>query len=483
MPRAPLAAHGVVPPGLRRAHALGPWWARGFGLVTLLLLALLAACAPQAGSTPQAPQPVVLAQVQGPITTTTADYLRRALNTALRRQAQLVVVQLDTPGGALEPTQAIVELFRNSPVPVVVYIAPRGAMAGSAGVLLTLAAQRAYMAPETVIGAATPITMGNADDPTLQAKITNILAAQAQALAQRRGPRAAQLAVAMVREAQAVTAAEAAQQGLVDGLAPDLDALLRALDGQTLTTVQGPTTLHTGEAPRLTVTASPIERLLALLTHPNIVLLLLSVGVQLIIIEFYSPGGWVAGTLGAIALGLGLYGVGILPSNGLGLGLIGLAFVLFVLELKAPTHGALAATGVVLFVSGAWVLFNTPLSLPQQRLSPWWAGLLAVGMAGASWLGWRVVRQAAHLPVLTGSEAAQRLVGRVGQAQTAVGPRGRGSVHIAGETWSAVLAPGAQPVSAGQFVRVVGQRGLVLVVQGLGEPAPRKTDPAAEAQA
>jgi len=414
-----------------------------------------------------------VARVQGPIGTTTADYLRRALNTALHEQAQAVVVVLDTPGGALEAAQTIVETFRSSPVPVIVFVAPRGARAGSAGVLLTLAAHRAYMAPETVIGAATPISLSEGQtDATLQAKVTNIVAAQARALAEPRGPEAAARAEAMVREAHALTASEAAAAGLIDGVVSDLDALLDALDGQTLTTAHGSVTLHTRGAPRHEVAPLPVERLLALLTHPNVVLLLVSMGVQFLIIEFYSPGGWVAGTLGAVLLGLGLYGLGILPTNGLGLWLIALAFVLFVLEVKAPTHGALSAAGAAAFVAGGWILFNTPVTLPQQRLSPWWAAALAGALAGASVLGWRLVRQAGQRPVLTGAEEAARLVGRVGRARTALRPHGRGSVHIAGETWSAVLAPGAAPVEPGQPVEVVGLEGLRLVVRGVGDAPP-----------
>ncbi len=472
-------SHEVAAVGRHHPARLRPWrlaWA----LLLLGLAAALGGCrATGANAAAAGPAPVLLARVQGPIGTTTADYLRRVLNTALREQAQAVVVLLDTPGGTLEATRAIVEMWRGSPVPVVVFVAPRGAQSGSAGALLTLAAHRAYMAPETVIGAATPISVAEADmDPTLQAKFTNIVAAQARGLAERRGPRAAALAEAMVRDARALTAREAVAAGLVDGVVDDVDALLAALDGQVVETVHGPRLLQTREAPRRELEPWPMERLLALLTHPNVVLLLLSVGVQFLIIEFYSPGGWVAGTLGAVLLGLGLYGLGILPTNGLGLWLIGLAFVLFVLEVKAPTHGALAVAGAAAFVAGGWILFNTPLALPQQRLSPWWAALLAGASAGASALGWRLVRQAGQQPVLTGQEEAARLIGRIGWARTDLTPRRRGSVYVAGETWSAVLAPGATAVTAGQPVEVVDRQGLRLVVRGVAAPSAPAAAPA-----
>jgi len=449
------------------------WLALALALVTLGA----AACGPFSPTAPEeAPPVVVVATVRGPIGSLTADYLRRALNAALRQQAQALVVQLDTPGGAVQAATDIVTLFRTSPVPVVVYVQPRGAMAGSAGALITLAAHRAYMAPETVIGAATPVLLGESsdEDPVLQAKTRNILAAQARSLAEARGPTAQRLAEDMVQSARAVTASEAQQAGLVDGVAPTLDAVLAALDGQAVTTAAGERRLRTAGAHIVTVDLSPVERALALLTHPGIVLLLLGLGAQLLLIEFRTPGGWVAGTLGAVLLGLGLYGLGMIPSNALGLGFIALAFVLFVLEVKAPTHGALSAAGALAFVAGGWILFNTPLTLPQQRLSLWWAAALAGGLAVLSLAVMRLVHLAGQRPVLTGAEEAARLVGRVGWARTAIGPRRRGSVHIAGETWSAVLAPDAAPIAAGQPVRVVAVRHLVLVVRPADDLAARE---------
>ncbi len=453
-------------------------------MLLVVWLGALAACSHNTKA--NTPAPVTVARVQEAITATTADYLRRVFNHALRHQAQAVVVVLDTPGGGLEPTQTIVELFRESPLPVVVYIAPRGARAGSAGVLLTLAAHRAYMAPETVLGAATPVSLSDDAemDPMLQAKITNLVAAQARALARRRGNTAARLAEAMVREARTVDVHEARAVGLVDGLAVNLEDLLAQLDGQTVAVAERSVTLRTRTAPVDEVQPLPLERVLAWLTHPSIVLLLLSIGAQLLFIEFSSPGGWVAGTLGVVSLGLGLYGLGILPSNGLGLVFLLLAFILFVLEVKAPTHGALALAGGVSFMAGGWILFNTRLTLPHQRLSPWWSAALALGMAGGTMLVWRLLRAAEAQPVLTGPEAVARLVGHTAWARTALVPGQRGSVQVGGETWSARLVPGATPVAAGQPVRVVARQGLVLLVAPLEDEDPvAQSDTPSEAEA
>jgi len=333
--------------------------------------------------------------------------------------------------------------------------------------LLVLAGHRAYMAPETVLGAASPVDLSGQDlGETMKRKATNLLAAMARSLTQARGPEAQRAAEAMVTQAQALTAEEALAVGLIDGLAEQPDDLLRALDGQTLVTQHGEVTLALQNAPSITVRPLWIERVLGLLTDPNLVLLLLSVGIQLILIELSSPGGWFAGFLGTLFLGFGVYGLGLLPVNWLGLFFIGLAFLLFVLEAKKSAHGLMALAGAGVFVFGALLLFNTPLALPGQRLSPWWAGALALGMAGLTAVVVSFALKARRLPVLTGAEAQRGLVQAIGWARTDIRPGFRGgTVHVRGELWSARLAPGAAPIRAGQPVRVVAVRGMYLLVE------------------
>ncbi|NPA05913.1 MAG: nodulation protein NfeD [Chloroflexi bacterium] len=443
--------------------------APALGLMLALGLWLLVGCQGQVAA-PES-RPIVWAEVDGPITATTRDYLTRVLNTARRHHAQVAIVRLNTPGGTLDATEIIIQRMRASPVPVVVYVTPEGAMAGSAGALIVLAGHRAYMAPATVIGAATPIGVSGQDlDPTLKAKTTNILAALARALAEPRGLQAQAAAARMVTEAHALTAAEALEVGLIDGILPDEAALLRELDGQTIATQHATVTLRTERAPQITVKPLLVERVLALLTNPNLVLLLLSVGVQLILIELSSPGGWFAGFLGSLFLILAIYGLGFLPVNWTGLLLLGLAFVLFVLEVKKAAHGLMALAGAGTFVFGALLLFNTPLALPGQRLTWWWALAVGLVMAGLTGAAMRLVWRAREVPVLTGAQATARLVGRTGWARTDIQPGLRGgTVYLQGELWSARLARGARPIRAGEPVRVVAVQGMYLIVRPVDE--------------
>jgi len=399
--------------------------------------------------------------VDGAITPATQVYLQRGLGVAEQRGAELVILQLNTPGGGLTPMLKMVEDIRASRVPVVVYVSPRGAWAASAGTVITLAGHLAAMAPETAIGAASPVG-GQGEDlgTTEQAKVTEIMKATVRSLAERRGPEAVALAEATIETAKAVSSTEALAAHLVDFIATDLNDLLAQLDGLTVELESGPRTLNTAGASTEPLSMSLIENLLQLLVDPNFVFLLLSIGVQAILIELSSPGGWVAGFIGAVCLALAAYGLGVLPVNWFGILFILIAFVLFIVDIKAPTHGGLTAAGIASFIVGALVLFNSARTPSFQRVSVPLVVAVAVitGILFSIIVGFAL--RAQKRPVLIGQES---LGGRTGIAVTDIAPTGQVQAHS--ELWSAELVPGSEKVRKGERVEVVSVEGLRLRVR------------------
>ncbi len=409
----------------------------------------------------QAERKILVLRAQGPLTPAMVEYLERGLERADSEDYLALVFQLDTPGGSVDLMNRMVQSIRASEVPVVIYIAPRGAMAGSAGTVITLAGHAAAMAPETAIGAASPVGGQGEDlEQTIETKQKEILKATVRSLASRRGEEAVKLAEATIEAALAASAEEALEVGLIDFIAQDLEDLLQQLDGFEVSLGDESYTLRTSDAQVDELSQSFIEQFLQVLTNPNVTFLLLTVGVQAILIEISSPGGWVAGFIGVVSVALGTYGLGVLPVNWFGLIFLATAFVLFLLDIKAPTHGALTAAGVASLVIGALVLFNSPSTPSFQRVSiP-----LVFGVAITTALFFTTILtfalRAQRRPIEVGVEA---LVGRVGESRSALDPSGM--VHVAGELWTASIEPGAEPIQAGERVEVVKVDGLKLVVR------------------
>ena len=404
---------------------------------------------------------VYLLNASAPVAPAMAEYIERGIRTAELRGAEAVVIQLDTPGGDVNIMLRIMQAMHNSSVPIVVYVAPPGAMAASAGALLTLAGHGAAMAPQTTIGAASPVG-GSGEDlgETMEAKLKNMLRAQVRTIVERRGAEAVTLAEQMIESAAAVSANEALEAGLIDWIASDLDDLLRQMDGFVVVTLTGEQTLNTAQANVIPLNLSFIEQLLVVLTNPNIIFLLITVGVQAILIEISSPGGWVAGFLGVVCLSLATYGLGVLPVNWFGLVFIILSFVLFILDIKAPTHGALTVAGVTSLIVGGLVLFNTP-SLPDfSRVSV----PLVVGVSISSGLIFFALLvfalRAQSIPHLMGRES---LIGRSGVKRAEF--KHSGIIQVAGEQWSAELSPGEEPLQPGDPFEVVSIEGLKLYIR------------------
>ena len=409
-----------------------------------------------------APEALVLT-FDGPLTPSMGEYLSRGIRAAEQRNAELIILQLNTPGGSVDLMNEIVQEMRASQVPIVVYVAPRGAMAGSAGTIITLAGHAAAMAPETAIGAASPVDQQGQDlGETIAAKQKNIMKALVRSLAEGRGPEAIALAEQTIENAQAASASEALNVGMVDFIASDTQDLLTQLDGFKVTTTSGDQILNTKNAILTPFNSTIIEEILGTLTDPNIVFLLLTIGVQAILIEISSPGGWIAGFIGVVSLALATYGLGILPVNWFGLIFLATAFVLFILDIKAPTHGALTIAGVISLIVGALVLFNSPGTPQFQRVSV----PLVVGTSlFTAAIFFTIVSfglRAQSVPIRTGQES---LIGRSGVARSEIAPNAPGTVQMGGELWTAETEDGDESIPQGSRVLVVRAQGIRLYVR------------------
>ncbi len=410
----------------------------------------------------QTDQPrVILLIADDPVAPAMAEYIRRGLNTAEQRGFDLVVIQLNTPGGTIDAMNEIVQDLLASPVPVAVWVAPQGAMAGSAGTLVTLAGHVSAMAPGATIGAASPVG-GQGEDlgETMAAKEKNILRATVRSLTERRGAEAIQMAEDTIEKASAASTVEALNAGLIDFIAADLDSLLEQMDGFSVTVNGETVVLSTANAQVETFSPSLIEQLLSILSNPNIVFLLITIGVQAILIEISSPGGWVAGFIGVICLALATYGLGVLPVNWFGIVFLVTAFVLFILDIKAPTHGGLTVAGVASLIVGALVLFNSPSSQSFQRVSVPLVVASSLITGSTFFVVLMIAVRAQKAPIRVGQES---LVGRVGIVQVDLAPSG--IIQLGGEQWSARLAEGETLLSKGSEVEVVRVEGLRLIVR------------------
>lgn len=400
---------------------------------------------------------VLVIDVDGPVTPVMHSFIERAIIEADIRNAEALIIRLNTPGGSVDLTRRIIQTVISADVPVVVYVWPPGGFAASAGTFITLAGHVAAMAPNTSIGAASPIDgSGGEIDETLRAKIENILAADMRNLADRRGEAAAKWAQDAVTDAKAAGAQEALELGVVDFVANDLDDLLQQMDGFTVEVNGDPVTLSTADARISFMESTALEQLLGIISNPTIALMLISIGSLAIVYEIINPGGYISGIIGVILLLVGLFAIGQLPVNYAGLALVLLAFGLFIAELFTPTFGALTATGVAAFILGALILFNTS-EFAYEIPIPSIIGI-ALSLAAIMAFGLRKITQAMHHQPVTGQEA---LLGSIGTVKVGLEPDG--SVFVWGERWQASSADG-QPIPAGKKVKVTQIDGFHLTV-------------------
>jgi membrane-bound serine protease (ClpP class) len=426
-----------------------------------------------------ASQTLDVVSVEGVIDPTVANYLKSKLEAAEEDGVHAVVIQLDTPGGLDVSMREIIQQMLDSEVPVIVWVAPRGARAASAGTFITYAADLAYMAEATELGAATPIDLGGGD---LSTKVINDSAAYIRSLAEANG-RDVEFAEAAVREGASITSEEAAETGVINGLASSLGDLLRAMDGQTVTVSPGglesvapltEVTLETwseaDNAPSVIYRfqdMNVMQRLLHAVTSPEVAYLLLLIGFFGIIFELYNPGIGLAGILGAICLLLGFYGLSVLPTNWVGVLLITVAVVAFIIDLQIAGFGIWTIGGVAALIGGGLILFSG--ADDALAVSPW---AIVAAVIGSLVFFVSVMTAALRVRLRRPVTGQESIVGTIGEAQTDIAPEG--TVLSKGVLWKArTMETG---IAAGSKVEVKATEGLVLLVEPLHEeetsPAP-----------
>lgn len=414
---------------------------------------------------------IVIHDTIHPITT---EFIGRAVDTAASQHDDALLIQLQTPGGLADATRDIISKIVASPVPVIIYVAPSGARAASAGFFILESADVAAMAPGTNTGAAHPVTLGGGQpDKVMGEKIENDSAALMRSIVSKRG-RNVELAETAVRESKSWTDQEALKEHLIDVIASSDQDLFRQLDGKTITRFNGDkVTLHlAGQSERL-MEMTLKQRILSFLMDPNMSFALLAIGLLCLYVEFTHPGTIVPGVVGFFMVVLAVFALNILPVRYTALGLIVLAFVFFALEAKIATHGVLTIAGIAALTLGALLLVDGPI--PQMRVQLWTALAVSVPLGLITTFLMAIALKARHSKVLTGP---QGLVGEVGVARTVLAPEGTVFVH--GELWSAFSS---SPAQVGDEVRVRAIKEFHLEVDPVREGRPHGTEPAGKTSA
>ena len=396
-------------------------------------------------------------KIDGSINPASADFIHNGIEKATREKAECIIIHLNTPGGLLKSTRGIVSDILESPVPVIVYVSPSGAQAGSAGVFITLAAHIAAMAPGTNIGAAHPVTLQNQMDSTMNEKVTNDAAAFIRSIAEKRHHNI-EWAENAVRKSFAYSETEALEDSAIDIIAKNETDLLAQIDGKLVELSSGSKTLHTAAATVKEHKMSIWEKILNIISDPNIAYILFLLGMYGLMFELYNPGSILPGIVGVIAMILALYSMHTLPINYAGLALIVFAVILFLLEIKIASHGLLAIGGVISLLLGSMMLIKSDSSLEMVKIS---RGVI-IGATIVSALFFLFVVgfgiRAQRNKVVTGIEG---LVGDIGEVIETLSPAGIIKVH--GEIWNAESLGGT--INKGERVSIKEMKGLKLFVE------------------
>jgi len=384
------------------------------------------------------------------------EYIGRAIEQARQTNADAVLIELRTPGGLVDSTRSIIEKMLASPVPVIVFVAPSGARAASAGFFILEAADVAAMAPGTNTGAAHPVTFGGEKmDDVMKQKLENDAAAFMRSFVGPRGRNVA-LAEAAVRESKSWTDKEALDQHLIDYVARDQDDLFKQLDGKPIKRFDGKTvTLHLVGAPVIELPMTLKQRILDFLLDPNIAFLVLAVGALALYAEFNHPGAIVPGVVGVVFILLALFALNLLPTRYAAFTLIMAAFVMFALEAKFATHGILGVAGIALMTIGGLLLVDGPI--PEMRVKLWTALAISIPLGAITVFLMSIALRARRNKIVTGT---QGMIGSIGEARSDIDPEGK--VFVQGELWNA-HAPSR--VQMGEQVVVRKVEGLELQVE------------------
>ena len=402
-------------------------------------------------------EPVYTIEVDGIINPATAKFIIDSIDEATQQGAQCLIIQLDTPGGLMESMRIIVKKELASTIPIIVYVAPGGARAASAGVFVTMAANIAVMAPGTHIGAAHPVTLGGGEgkeSKTMTDKIVNDTVAFIKNISKVRGRNVDWGEKAVVKSVS-ITDEEALKLNVIDLIAPDIPTLLAKIDGRVVKFDGVTRTLHTkGVQPR-PIQMSWRERLLEIISNPTIAYILLMLGIYGIFFELSSPGAILPGVVGGIFLILAFYALQMLPVNYAGLALILFAIILFIAEIKVVSHGLLAVGGVISLLLGSMMLFRSPVEYMRVSLSV----IIPAVLVSAAFFIFAVTR-AINARLKKPTTGMEGLLGEVGIASTLIAPEGKVSIH--GEFWNAMSD---QNIEKGEKVQVIGVKNLKLNVK------------------
>ena len=402
---------------------------------------------------------VTMISIEGSISPTTTNYINRGIRVAKEQGAEALIIQLDTPGGLLESTKNIVQSFLDSDdLPIVVYVAPEGARAASAGTFITMASHIAAMAPTTTIGAASPVQMGGGQaDSVMQKKIFNYSESFIESIANRRN-RNAEWAQSAVRDGEAITAEKALELNVIDLIASSREELLDQIDGRT---VDGDT-LNTRDATITELPPNLAEKLLGFIMRPEVMLILTMIAIYGIIGEVTNPGAIVPGVAGVIALILVLYASAAMPINMAGFALIGLAIILFVAEAFTPTFGLLIAGGAVSFFLGALMLFQ---DLPESMALSW-AWLIPATILTTLFFVW-IVTEGIRAQFTSHKTGKESMIGKHAEVVDTISSS-KGRVFVNGEYWNAVSD---EVIEEGQDCEIIAIDGLTIKVQSSTDAA------------
>ena len=402
-------------------------------------------------------QTVISMKVDGTINPASADFIRSGINKAAREKAECIIIHLNTPGGLLKSTRVIVSDILGAPVPVIVFVSPGGAHAGSAGVFITLAAHISAMAPGTNIGAAHPVTLQNQMDSTMNEKATNDAAAFIRTIAEKRHHNV-EWAENAVRKSFSYSETEALEDSAIDLIAKDETDLLMKINGKAVELNSGTTTLNTASVIVKEHKMSVWEKILDIISDPNIAYILFLLGLYGLLFELYNPGAILPGIVGVIALILALYSMHTLPINYAGVALIIFAVILFLLEIKIASHGLLAIGGVISLLLGSMMLIRSDSSLEMVKIS---RGVI-IGATIVSALFFLFVVgfgiKAQKRKVVTGIEG---LTGDIGEVVETLSPTG--IIRVQGEIWNAESLSGT--IDKGEKVRIKEMKNLKLFVE------------------
>jgi membrane-bound serine protease (ClpP class) len=427
-------------------------------LVTISIFLLLWLCPWGAGSE-AAPRRVLVLPAVGSINPGLADFILDGIRTAEKEQAEALVIQLDTPGGLDSSMRQIAQGIINAKVPVIVYVSPRGARAASAGLLITMAAPVAAMAPGTNIGAAHPVSVGmGKTDKVMGEKVVNDMVAYGRALATERG-RNANWVEKGIRKSASLPAAEALRLKVIDLMAEDLDALLKKVNGRKVMVAGKPEILHTEGATVREIREGLRTKILKHIADPNIAFILMMIGLAGLYFELAHPGVVLPGVVGALCLLLAFFAFQTLPINFIGILLILLAFILFILEFKVTSYGLLSLGGVISLLLGSMMLFRQG----DMGIGISWSVLIPTVLV-ISIFFITVAGLVFRMHFRRSVAGAQGMVGERGVAYTSLAPEGQVFVH--GEYWQAVSQ---EPIAPGEPIEVVQVANLKLLVRKAGK--------------